>query len=88
MTDTATSSPRPWRIAKGLHEAIVDELNNVVACGSNAANAALIVDAVNERERLREERDRLRDLVKRMAAYIQVGAIGGALLREARAAIG
>lgn len=44
---TANANPRPWRIAEGWHEAIVDEGNNVVASGSNAANAALIVDAVN-----------------------------------------
>ena len=55
------------------------------------ANAALIVDAVNER-------DRLRDIVRRLADSLQgimdaadgkgEGVLDEALLREARAAIG
>ena len=66
----------------------------------NEANAALIVDAVNFYDRtvdkqlvaLLDERDRLRDIVRRLAnnisRYHLVGERERALLREARAAIG
>lgn len=87
MTDPATASPRPWRATEyeagpqDIYDANGFRVCTMGITTSSDADAALIVEAVNERERLR-------DLVERMAAYIQVGAIGGALLREARAAIG
>ena len=44
---SAEPSPRPWHIADGMQETIVDDRNNIVANASNNATAALIVDAVN-----------------------------------------
>lgn len=44
---TNEPSPRPWRIADGMQETIVDECNNIVANAANNATAALIVAAVN-----------------------------------------
>jgi hypothetical protein len=49
------------------------------------ANARLIVDAVNERDRLR---DIVRRLADNLSRYHLVGERERALLREARAAIG
>lgn len=108
------ASPRPWRVADGMHETIVDERNNIVASAANSSIAALIVaavnqhspvpktellmDAVSENITLRDERDRLRDLVKRLANSLQgimdaaegkgEGVLDESLLVEARAAIG
>jgi len=82
------TSPRPWRVeddqivdANGLAVTPIDGGASV-----SDANAALIVDAVNER-------DRLRDLVRRFLDLFTPGTIHPAgtmerLLREARAAIG
>jgi hypothetical protein len=92
------ASPRPWRVEEnvvGWSSFIVDANGNSVAsCRGGGpteqqekaeAIAALIVAAVNER-------DRLRDLVRRLADDIEryhlVGERDRALLREARAAIG
>lgn len=100
---SAEPSPRPWRVEEnvvGWHSFIVDANGDgIVACWRtargddekerqyNEANAALVVDAVNERDelkadnlalangvienrdrarRLRAERYRLRDLVRRL----------------------
>ena len=70
----AKHSPTPWRIADGMSETIVDELNRVQASAANAETAALIVEAVNDR-------DRLRDLVRRLipavkTAYLYEKKIG------------
>lgn len=63
----AEPSPRPWRIDDGFECEIVDATGRHVLTASSkyaipplgdereAANAALIVDAVNERDRLRSE---------------------------------
>lgn len=95
---SAEASPRPWRAKRspiGSNTWIVSG-ETFVASVSSASDAALIVDAVNER-------DRLRDIVKRMADKLEVhrGIFTGAgvysqtaqeetsrLLNEARAAIG
>ena len=96
-------SPRPWRVADcpqcpGLSDVFdaSGSPSGLVAGELKPADAALIVDAVNER-------DRLRDLVKRMADKLEAhrGIFTGAgvysqtaqeetskLLREARAAPG
>ena len=104
MSDEA--SPRPWRLLSGATTNHILAANSQFVCdvygysGStherDKANAALIVDAVNER-------DRLRDLVKRMADKLEVhrGIFTASnvwsetgchetcsLIREARAAIG
>lgn len=79
----------PWRVADGMQETIVDDHNNIVANASNNATAALIVDAVNER-------DRLRDIVRRIETEMERchrrdGGISQELIDavyEARAAIG
>jgi len=115
MSDTNEHSPRPWRVEEsigGLKSFVVDANGNSVAscrCGGPTeqqekaeAIAALIVDAVNER-------DRLRDIVRRMMEKLVVLNAGyrlmlsegpedaemadlcsriDALVREARAAIG
>lgn len=90
---SAEPSPRPWRVNSVIGGNIVDANGDPVCfcVGSRCVNnAALIVDAVNER-------DRLRDLVRRMAKIIGEAPIDwfGAsfvdtqvLLTEARAAIG
>lgn len=89
---TNEPSPRPWRVADyaqcpGLAD-IFDASGSpsgLVAGELKPADAALIVAAVNER-------DRLRDLVKRMADYAEtyhaLGVQGKSLVAEARAAIG
>jgi hypothetical protein len=92
MSDTNEPSPRPWRVADYAQcPGIADVFDasgsqsGLVAGELKPADAALIVDAVNER-------DRLRDLVRRLADDIEryhlVGERDRALLREARAAIG
>ncbi len=95
MTDEP--SPRPWKVAEyaqcpGLADVFdaSGSPSGLVAGELKPADARLIVDAVNER-------DRLRDLVKRMAKIIGEAPIDWfgesfvdtqVLLREARAAIG
>lgn len=72
MTDTATASPRPWRVAynRRMSNWLVANTNGTVICAAwKEADAALIVDAVNER-------DRLRDIVRRSLPFIE-GAIDG-----------
>ena len=71
----------PWRMADGMSETIVDSLNRVQASAANAEVAATIVEAVNAVDATRKlqrtllgwsmERDRLRDLVRRLAEYIR-----------------
>ncbi len=95
---TAEASPRPWRCECGPTVNAVIAANGAVVVPHTgyAANAHLIVDAVNER-------DRLRDIVKRMADKLEVhrGIFTASnvwsetgchetcsLIREARAAIG
>ena len=107
-------SPRPWRVEEnvvGWSSFIVDANGNgVAACWRtargddekerqyNEANAALIVDAVNERDRLAADEDRyrtdnvrLRDLVRRLSSHLAnylTSESENDLLREARAALG
>ena len=57
--DTMTATPRPWKVIKTLQgDEVIDANNRSVTNRSNAleqaANAALIVKAVNERERMRK----------------------------------
>lgn len=81
---TTEPSPLPWHTANFIN-GIEDANNGKVAANLRDEDAALIVDAVNER-------DRLRDIVKRMednlARYHLIGERDRALLREARAALG
>ena len=127
---TNEPSPRPWRAEQnvvGWSSFIVDANGDgVAACWRtargddekerqyNEANAALIVDAVNERAKFEEahmefpdlrpviiaagqrdaaiaERDRLRDIVRRLSRHLAnyiTSESENDLLREARAAIG
>lgn len=84
------ASPMPWSIMRFSSEdepdRIVDANGDEVARGLLEADATLIVDAVNER-------DRLRDIVRRFLDLFTPGTNHPAgtmerLLREARAAIG
>jgi len=126
-------SPRPWRVSDGFldrystgHRDIVDAKGELVAVRVSSADAALIVDSVNERAKFEAahmefpdlrpviiaagqrdaaiaERDRLRDIVRRLADKLKAhrGIFTGAgvysqtaqeetskLLREACAALG
>jgi len=109
MSDTNEPSPRPWRVVDyaqcpGLADVFdaSGSPSGLVAGELKHADAALIVDAVNER-------DRLRDIVRRMMEKLVVLNAGyrlmlsegpedaemadlcsriDALVREARAAIG
>lgn len=118
---TSEPSPRPWRVSASYadrystgHRDITDAKGELVAVRVSATDAALIVDAVNERDliatrleafdkRLEEavaihdelcaERDRLRDIVRRLVDLFTPGTIHPSgtmerLLRDARAAIG
>lgn len=60
---TNEPSPRPWHTANFIN-GIEDANNGKVAANIRGSDAALIVDAVNER-------DRLRDLVKRMIPFVE-----------------
>lgn len=104
MTDEHEPSPRPWRVAEsvcGWQNCIEDANgNDIGSCWYNRdrlraeADAALIVDAVNERAKFEEarmefpdlrpviiaagqrdaaiaERDRLRDIVRRLITIHQ-----------------
>lgn len=93
--DAITASPRPWRVETnrfGQHYVVCesgsgDRVRDYIAGPiKNESDARLIVDAVNER-------DRLRDLVRRFADGVSnyrfaAGPETNALLREARAALG
>ena len=84
-------SPRPWSV-EPMYNGVADARGEKVAANIRPSDAALIVDAVNERDdlvenlktanenrerenaewvkfatALRDERDRLRDIVRRMA---------------------
>ena len=58
----AEHSPTPWQVR--YNDTVADAIGAKVAACWRPANAALIVEAVNER-------DRLRDLVRRLAEYIR-----------------
>lgn len=93
MSDKDEPSPRPWRVADyaqcpGLADVFdaSGSPSGLVAGELKHADAALIVAAVNER-------DRLRDLVRRMADTLEHVSNEHRfdfyeLVREARAAIG
>jgi|GEM_PF-6584346 len=79
---TNEPSPRPWRLECGPTVNAVVAANGAVVVPHTgyAANARLIVDAVNEHDKLKAERDRLRtayaDLwraVKRIEADSRLG---------------
>ena len=88
---TNEPSPRPWHTANFI-SGIEDANNGKVAANIRAADAALIVDAVNER-------DRLRDIVRRTVETLEqvykhadmtdaLREVVTETQREARAAIG
>lgn len=93
---TNEPSPRPWQVIKmyGLDEDdvrvyVADAHNSAIArivayAENDEANAALIVDAVNERDRLRDIVRRLVNQFGNLTSYEDDAAV----LREARAAIG
>ena len=64
-------SPTPWRVADRMSETIVDSLNRVQASAANAKTAALIIEAVNERERMKldlaDERSRSDRLLQQLS---------------------
>lgn len=64
-------SPTPWRIADGMCETIVNAVNNVMANAANAETAALIIEAVNEREGIKfdlaDERSRSDRLLQQLS---------------------
>lgn len=83
---TNEPSPRPWRCECGptVNAVVAANGSVVVPHTGYEANARLIVDAVNER-------DRLRDIVKRLSRHLAnyiTSESENDLLREARAAIG
>lgn len=85
MSDKPEPSPRPWRVEPNARRIFVDANGRYVGSCFVGAASALVVDAVNDR-------DRLSDLVRRLAdnisRYHLVGERERAMLREARAAIG
>jgi hypothetical protein len=93
------ASPRPWHTANFIN-GIEDAHNGKVAANIRDADAALIVDAVNERDRLRDLVWRLTEYAAAVTGYrpliLEVVSSehpawtfdGAALLREARAALG
>ena len=112
MSDTNEPSPRPWRIGEnslGWKSCIEDaDGKQIASCwGGDGVNctepaqsdAALIVEAVNERDRLRDIVRRLTEYADAITGYrprtVEVLSSehpawtfdGAALLREARAAI-
>lgn len=66
-------SPRPWRCSRGPTVNAVVAANGAVVVPHTgyAANARLIVDAVNEHDKLKAERDLLRDIVRRLVRVAQ-----------------
>lgn len=85
---TNEPSPRPWRVEKAADEGRFWIVRNPdgVSIGMTwlEADAALIVSAVNERDRLRDIVRRLVNQFGNLTSYDDDAAI----LREARAAIG
>lgn len=99
---TNEPSPRPWRLEPNARRIFVDANGRYVGSCFVGEASALVVEAVNERDRLREKIDRLRDALKRIAGYedgiigcIESGHASGidwdgitfAMIQEARAAI-
>lgn len=88
-------SPRPWQVRYG--DTVADSTGAKVAACWRPENAALIVEAVNEREELAAENSRLRKEVGRLRSAVKL--LGAAaepycapelrpvLIAEARAAI-
>ena len=85
---TNEHSPLPWCVMRFTEEdepdRIIDANGDEVAIELLEADAALIVDAVNERDRLRDLVQRLVNQFGNLTSYEDDAAI----LREARAAIG
>ena len=82
---TNEPSPRPWSVdGIDISDANGEPVTPLYFNEQDEANAALIVDAVNERDRLR---DIVRRLSRHLANYITSESEND-LLREARAAIG
>ena len=102
---TNEPSPRPWRVmrytAEDEPDRIIDANGDEVAIELLEADAQLIVDAVNERDRLaadeahyRTDNVRLRDIVRRLcdeleSHYYEPQSMDDrSVIREARAALG
>ena len=96
MTDEP--SPRPWRV-EPMFNGVADARGEKVAANIRGANAALIVAAVNERDRLRDIVRRLADLSENLLANYEyryredansMAFVGNArnFIREARTAPG
>lgn len=101
-------SPRPWQVIKmlGIDEDdvsvfVVDAHNSAIArmvayAENDKANAALIVSAVNERDRLRDALERIVRYEDGIVGCIESGHASGidwdgitfAMIQEARAALG
>ena len=97
---SSEASPRPWRLDDGFACEIVDATGRRVFTATSkyaipplgdereAADAALIVAAVNGREHLRDLVRRLAEQLADTVKPIPYDAIARDLIREARAAIG
>lgn len=93
----APLSPTPWSVERSHLPGMAREARVVDADGDPVTDyialmdAETIADAVNARDALRAERDRLRDLAWRFAEYAEtyhhLGVQGKALVAEARAAL-
>lgn len=91
-------SPTPWRLAPGDNPPDFSCTVDARGCfvfgdnsGPKKADAALIVDAVNERARLRELVRRLADTLQSIIDAAEgrgVGRLDEGLVREAREATG
>ena len=92
-------SPRPWRVDRiDISDANGEPVTPLYFNEQDEANAALIVDAVNERDRLaadearyRTDNVRLRDIVRRLSRHLAnyiTSESENDLLREASAALG
>ena len=106
MSDKDEPSPRPWRVADYAQCPVLADVfdasgspSGLVAGELKHADAALIVDAVNERDRLRDLVRRFADLSESLLANYEyryredVNSMAfventRGFLREARAAIG
>lgn len=99
MTDTTNSSPRPWRVVAyddslqcDIYDANETPVCTMVNFSDPQSDAALIVAAVNERERLRDIVRRLEDEYEQMEGRDTVCNTDRtrrieALFREAREAL-
>lgn len=92
-------SPLPWRVIRALEDEparVIDSNDEDVAIELTDADAALIVTAVNERDRLRAALKRIAGYEDGIVGCIESGHASGidwdgitfAMIQEARAALG